>query len=93
MWQCRLRSSSPPSRSHRTALGSSREEIGSDSSLYAYHRRTPFVDALFQHELPIRPRPHQGYIKLSLPGPEPIAAGTHDGDRARRRLLVRRADG
>ncbi|MFB8001068.1 tRNA-dependent cyclodipeptide synthase [Nocardia sp. NPDC056000] len=60
--------------------------VGSESSLYAYHRRTPFLDALFRHDLPIRPSARQGYLTLS-PSPETIADDGHDrlhhGDIAR----------
>lgn len=39
--------------------------VGSPSSLYAYHRTIPFIEALFNRELPLRPHPAQGYLILS----------------------------
>lgn len=40
--------------------------VNCESSLYAYHRRIPFVDALFHGELPLRPSQAQGYLLPTL---------------------------
>ncbi|WP_051854651.1 tRNA-dependent cyclodipeptide synthase [Streptomyces sp. NRRL B-1347] len=37
---------------------------GAETSVYVYHRTTPFVEALFEHRLPWSPSPHQGYVVL-----------------------------
>jgi cyclo(L-tyrosyl-L-tyrosyl) synthase len=37
---------------------------GHAASLYAYHRATPFIQALYGGELPLRPSPGQGYLVL-----------------------------
>ncbi|QIB47853.1 tRNA-dependent cyclodipeptide synthase [Streptomyces aureoverticillatus] len=37
---------------------------GVESSVYVYHRTTPFVEALFGNRLPWSPSPHQGYLVL-----------------------------
>ncbi|MFE3193864.1 tRNA-dependent cyclodipeptide synthase [Nocardia sp. NPDC059240] len=36
--------------------------VGVTSSLYAYHRAIPFIEALYNRELPLRPHPTQGYL-------------------------------
>ncbi|MFD6157548.1 tRNA-dependent cyclodipeptide synthase [Nocardia sp. NPDC060256] len=42
--------------------------VGSESSLYAYHRNIPFIDALFHRELPMQPVARQGYLTVRGPG-------------------------
>ncbi|MEW2528061.1 tRNA-dependent cyclodipeptide synthase [Streptomyces sp. NPDC047071] len=37
---------------------------GVETSVYVYHRTTPFVEALFAHRLPWPPSPRQGYLVL-----------------------------
>ncbi|MEI5102660.1 tRNA-dependent cyclodipeptide synthase [Streptomyces sp. PmtG] len=37
---------------------------GVETSVYVYHRATPFVEALFAHRLPWSPSPRQGYLVL-----------------------------
>ncbi|GGV37241.1 hypothetical protein GCM10010245_59310 [Streptomyces spectabilis] len=37
---------------------------GAQTSVYVYHRATPFVEALFEHRLPWSPSPNQGYVVL-----------------------------
>ncbi|WP_040813043.1 tRNA-dependent cyclodipeptide synthase [Nocardia concava] len=36
--------------------------VGTTSSLYAYHRTIPFIEALYNGDLPIHPHPTQGYL-------------------------------
>lgn len=38
---------------------------GTPSSLYAYHRTIPFIEALHNRELPLHPHPTQGYLIVS----------------------------
>ncbi|MBL1073959.1 hypothetical protein JK358_06090 [Nocardia sp. 2] len=61
MSRCRQHPGWSSSPSPRTAPAIA----GSTTSRYAYHRRIPFVDALFHHELPIHPRNTQGYLILT----------------------------
>lgn len=41
--------------------------VGVGSSVYCYHRTTPFVEALYGGDLPIRPSPRQGYVVVRAP--------------------------
>ncbi|WP_069159603.1 tRNA-dependent cyclodipeptide synthase [Nocardia altamirensis] len=42
--------------------------VGSETSLYAYHRGIPFIDALFRRELPMQPVAGQGYLTVLASG-------------------------
>ncbi|MFG1792827.1 tRNA-dependent cyclodipeptide synthase [Nocardia sp. NPDC049149] len=42
--------------------------VGSETSLYAYHRVVPFIDALFRRELPMQPVARQGYLTVRASG-------------------------
>ncbi|MGI5452318.1 tRNA-dependent cyclodipeptide synthase [Streptomyces sp. CA-249302] len=71
-----LRGNGPFQTLHRTVLAhfetsrafrdlclrESRAVVGAASSVYCYHRTTPFVEALYGGDLPVRPSPRQGYV-------------------------------